>query len=120
MYKNNIRKYRLLKDMSQQQLGDLTGFTKSVISKLEAGKVTMTQHHMELFAPILGCHPADLLPEVDRSFAPQPPAMTSLSEHAAPIDIKIQSIEKLALLLKKNLINEKEFQQEKSKILNSK
>ena len=58
----NIRKLRLEKSMSQQELARLTGYTdRSSIAKIEKGEVDLTLSKIELFAKALGVKPGELM-----------------------------------------------------------
>ena len=58
----NIKKRRLELNLSQQKLADLTGYTdKSMIAKIEKGKVDLSQSKLELFAKVLGVKPGELM-----------------------------------------------------------
>ena len=58
----NIKKYRKLKKMTQDELAKLTGYTdRSSIAKIEKGDVDLPQSKIILFAKALGVDPGDLM-----------------------------------------------------------
>lgn len=58
----NIRKLRIEKGISQDELAQLTGYKdRSSITKIESGKVDLAQSKILLFAKVLGTTPADLM-----------------------------------------------------------
>lgn len=58
----NIRKLRIEKGISQDELAQLTGYRdRSSITKIESGKVDLAQSKILLFAKVLGTTPADLM-----------------------------------------------------------
>ena len=68
LYKN-IKKYRIMNHMSQQELARLTGYTdRSSIAKIERGLVDLPQSKIVLFANALHVDPGDLMGEVAVDF----------------------------------------------------
>jgi len=70
---NNIRKYRIERGLTQDQLAQLTGYTdRSSIAKIEKGLVDISQSKLELFAAVLKVSPGELMGKVGPSdhFAP--------------------------------------------------
>lgn len=59
----NIRKRRLQLNMSQQELSELVGYTsgKSMIAKIESGKVDLTQSKIIEIAKALRITPGELM-----------------------------------------------------------
>lgn len=58
----NIRKLRIEKGISQDELAQLTGYKdRSSITKIESGKVDLAQSKILLFAKALGTTPAELM-----------------------------------------------------------
>ena len=58
----NIKKYRKLNKMTQDELAKLTGYTdRSSIAKIEKGDVDLPQRKILLFAKALGVAPGDLM-----------------------------------------------------------
>ena len=65
---DNIRKRRLELEMSQDELAQKTGYSdKSMISKIEGGKVDLTQSKIYIFAKALKTNPGDLMGDVEES-----------------------------------------------------
>ena len=59
---DNIRKLRIAKNLSQDELAQLTGYTsRTSISKIENGEIDLTQSKIEAFAKALGTTPKQLL-----------------------------------------------------------
>lgn len=56
-----LRQWRKHRDMSQERFADLMEVDRTVISKIENGKVSYTQGFLEAAAYALRCQPADLL-----------------------------------------------------------
>jgi transcriptional regulator with XRE-family HTH domain len=56
-----IQEIRKIRGMSQDDLGDKLGVTRSFISKLENGKKKISLEHVENIAKILHIEPTDLL-----------------------------------------------------------
>ncbi|TYS91948.1 helix-turn-helix domain-containing protein [Rossellomorea aquimaris] len=56
-----IQEIRKIRGMSQDELGDKLGVTRSFISKLENGKKKISLEHVENIAKILHIEPTDLL-----------------------------------------------------------
>ena len=70
---NNIRKYRIERGLTKDQLSKLTGYTdRSSIAKIEKGLVDISQSKLELFAAVLKVSPGELMGKVGSSdhFAP--------------------------------------------------
>lgn len=63
----NIKERRLALGMTQQQLADSVGYDsgKSMIAKIEAGRVDLTQSKICEFATALKTTPSDLMGDVD-------------------------------------------------------
>jgi transcriptional regulator with XRE-family HTH domain len=58
----NIRKYRLMANMSQSELARRTGYTdRSSIAKVEKGLVDLSQSKISQFASALGVTPSELM-----------------------------------------------------------
>ena len=71
--KNRIREIRLERGISQDALAKEIGRQKALVSKLENGKIKLSQQYLELLAQALRCAPADLL---------GPPAFTKTAKGA--------------------------------------
>lgn len=56
-----IREWRLAKSLTQEQLAERIGITKSYLSKIENGKKRYDQPFLEAAAEALSCEPADLI-----------------------------------------------------------
>ena len=60
--KNRIRELRIAANLDAERLASLAGVSQATVSKLENGKMQLTQRYLELLAGALGAYPADLLP----------------------------------------------------------
>lgn len=70
----NIRRLRIERGLSQQQLADRTGKTRSAISQYESGKIVPRMGVIESIANILGVKKTDIIGEAP---APHPsPSLT--------------------------------------------
>ncbi len=60
-----LREWRLFKGLTGQQLADLSGITRSEVSRLEHGNRRLTMNHAKLLGDALGIQPEDFtrLPE---------------------------------------------------------
>lgn len=58
---NNIRKYRKMKGMTLQELGDKVGMTRSAISKYELDKIPIKNNVLEKIAQALNVSPLTLM-----------------------------------------------------------
>jgi transcriptional regulator with XRE-family HTH domain len=56
-----IREWRKFRELTQEQLAERIGVTKSYVSKVEAGKRRYDQPFLEAAAEVLRCDVADLL-----------------------------------------------------------
>jgi DNA-binding Xre family transcriptional regulator len=56
-----IREWRQAKGLTQEQLAERIGITKSYLSKIETGKKRYDQPFLEATAEALSCEPADLI-----------------------------------------------------------
>ena len=57
----NIKKYRKINEWTQQELAEKVGYTdRSVVSKIEAGKVDLPQSMIMKFASVFGVSPGEL------------------------------------------------------------
>jgi transcriptional regulator with XRE-family HTH domain len=63
----NVRRLRLAKGLSQEQLADDSGFSQQYISMLESGQRNPTMVSVYMIAQALGAEPADLLKRVTKS-----------------------------------------------------
>ena len=66
----NIRYYRKLRGLTQEELGKRMGYERSAIAKIETGKIDIPLSKLSQFAKVLDCHPGDLL-DMDTSFSEQ-------------------------------------------------
>lgn len=57
----SVRIVRELKELSQNQLSELTGIPQATISAIENGRVNLGVERAKVLAPALNCHPAVLL-----------------------------------------------------------
>jgi transcriptional regulator with XRE-family HTH domain len=57
----NVRRYRLEKDLTQAGLAFELNMEPSYVSKIELGKTNPSLNKIALLAKALGCKPADLL-----------------------------------------------------------
>lgn len=60
LYKN-IKKRRLEMGLTQEQLGDATGYTRSAIAKIEHGDIDLPANSIKKFADFFGVYPGDLM-----------------------------------------------------------
>lgn len=56
-----IKEWRRHRGLTQEQLAERVGITKSYVSKIESGKKRYDQPFLEAAAIVLQCAPADLL-----------------------------------------------------------
>jgi transcriptional regulator with XRE-family HTH domain len=56
-----IKEWRRHRGLTQEQLAERIGITKSYVSKIEAGKKRYDQPFLEAAAEALRCEPADLI-----------------------------------------------------------
>ncbi len=63
-----IKNLRRLTNMSQVELGKITGLKQSVISAIESGKITMTVHYAQILGAGLGTGPITILFPNGREF----------------------------------------------------
>jgi transcriptional regulator with XRE-family HTH domain len=61
MFQNNIKHYRELSGMSQQELADKLGISQKMISCYESGVKNPKVNTLPVIAKILGVTPNDLL-----------------------------------------------------------
>lgn len=57
----NIRHFRKLMGLTQEDLGNRMGYTRSAIAKIETGKIDIPNSKLLQFAAVLNCTPADLM-----------------------------------------------------------
>lgn len=57
----SVRIIRELQELSQRQLGELTGIPQATISAIENGRVNLGVERAKVLARALGCHPAVLV-----------------------------------------------------------
>lgn len=62
---NRLREWREAAGLSQEELAELLGTSNVTISRYETGVRVLTIDHLHQIAPVLGCQPADLLPNGD-------------------------------------------------------
>jgi len=65
-----LRLRRIAKGMTQADLAEAAGISQQLLSKLESGKINMKPEKAVLFAEILDCRPAELMPAL--AMTPQP------------------------------------------------
>lgn len=56
-----IKQWRKHRGLTQEQLAERIGITKSYVSKIEAGKKRYDQPFIEAAAVVLSCEPVDLI-----------------------------------------------------------
>lgn len=59
----NIRKYRDLQDLNQQQLADYIGVTRELISLIESGQRDISLENLNKLADLFGIELSDLIEE---------------------------------------------------------
>tara|TARA_R110002094_G_scaffold163439_2_gene147973 strand:+ start:469 stop:705 length:237 start_codon:yes stop_codon:yes gene_type:complete len=57
---------RRAKGFTQEQLAYASGIDRSYMGKIERGQVNLTLKKLYIIAHCLGCHPCELLPEIDQ------------------------------------------------------
>ena len=67
---NPLRLRRIAKGMTQSAVAAAAGVSQQFLSKLENGRAQINAEKATLFAGILGCRPAELLPAL--TLTPQP------------------------------------------------
>ena len=77
-----LREWRKHRGVTQDQLAERLDVDRSIISKVETGKLDYHQHFLEAAAEALACEPADLL--VRDPTAPDP--IWSIWDRIPPID----------------------------------
>lgn len=60
-HRHFIREWRKFRELTQTQLAERIGITKSYLSKIESGKKRYDQPFLEAAAEVLRCSPADLI-----------------------------------------------------------
>jgi transcriptional regulator with XRE-family HTH domain len=58
---DNVRKHRLLQDISQEQLAFETGLTRESINRIENGRINISLTNVQKIAQALDLQPKDLL-----------------------------------------------------------
>lgn len=56
-----LREWRKSKHLSQEQVEEATGIDRTIISKVETGKLRYDQPMLETLSELYGCTPADLI-----------------------------------------------------------
>lgn len=56
-----IREWRKFRELTQEQLAERIGISKSYVTKIESGKRRYDQPFLEAAAEVLRCEPADLI-----------------------------------------------------------
>lgn len=64
---NRIKEWRNKRGLSQEKVAEAMGIKKAAVSKLEQGKMNLTQDYMNRFAKIFHCAPQELLPSGNAS-----------------------------------------------------
>ncbi len=59
-----VRDRRLKREMSQQQVAEVSGLTRSSVASIETGRQSVALHHVYALARALDVTPQDLLPPV--------------------------------------------------------
>jgi transcriptional regulator with XRE-family HTH domain len=59
-----VKRHRILKEQSQQDLADATGISRSIISNIENGRVNPTPTELAALGHALNCPPDRLLDHV--------------------------------------------------------
>lgn len=58
----NIKRYRKAQNLTQQEIGDLLGISKSSVSKIERGTtVNLKSEHVDKLCKLFNCSPSDLI-----------------------------------------------------------
>jgi len=81
MMATNIRDLRRTRGMTQKQLADMVGVSKSYLSELETGKKPINSLRLAAFAKALDVSPASLIAEID-----DPDALDDLIEKILNLD----------------------------------
>lgn len=83
---NRLREWRKARKMTQDELGDITGMSASMISWLEIGRRELSLSHMRAFARVLGVTVADLLNADDNPHGTTPESQRLIAayQNAAP------------------------------------
>ena len=67
---NRVRDRRLKREMSQQQVAEVSGLTRSSVASIETGRQSVALHHVYALARALDVCPQDLLPPVAAPVGP--------------------------------------------------
>lgn len=65
--RNRIKEWRTKRDLSQDQVAEAMGIKKAAVSKLERGKMNLTQEYMARFAKVFNCQPYEIIAETGHS-----------------------------------------------------
>lgn len=62
---NRVKLVRQSRDLSQDEVGAKIGKARGQISRIESGKVALTEHWLNLLSKALDCSPAELIADID-------------------------------------------------------
>ena len=72
---NRVRDQRAAVGLSQQQLADVAGLTRSSVASIETGRQSVSVHHVYALARALHTAPHDLLPIMEHTHASEETAV---------------------------------------------
>ena len=71
MLKNRLRELREARGMSQESLGNAVGYPKTLVSKVELGRIALNHDKMVRFAEALRCAPWELIARKEDIYPPE-------------------------------------------------
>ena len=100
LYKN-IKRLREEKEMSQEELAKLTGYTnRSSIAKIEKGEVDLPQSKILLFANALGTTPGELMGLTEASISASPFTLAAHFDGEEYTEEELEEIKQFAEFVK--------------------